>query len=289
MRHREIFPLQARRGQFLLTAWTNWSTNASYSSPTTRRCCHPRYSGSLEILRVVRPDVQHDRERPRRMDAADRGVQRQLPDRDPEPVDPLVADAENPLAVGHDDHVDVGMGTVPQQFGDLVPQRIRHDEAAGPAVDVAELLTRLADDRGVDDRRHLFDVLQTSAGRTAPRWCPAARAGRCGARDRRLALVRVVGARHLLRERLDARRQQPVQPQRRPLLGGECGPLVERRGVEQLHPPQVGPWIGVLHRVPARCHRHPPHSLSLSPSPVRPRIIRGSTPEAWRSLCKIVM
>jgi len=43
-----------------------------------------------------------------RVNAADQGVQRELADRDAHAADTLIADAENPFAVGDDDHVDVG-------------------------------------------------------------------------------------------------------------------------------------------------------------------------------------
>ena len=62
--------------------------------------------GIVPLLGVVGADVQEDRQGPRRVDAAAEGVQRELADRDAHPADPEVPQAEDPLAIGHDDHVD---------------------------------------------------------------------------------------------------------------------------------------------------------------------------------------
>ena len=63
--------------------------------------------GIVEALRVVGADVEHDRQRPLRADAADERVERELADRDAEAADALVADAQDALAVGDDDDVDL--------------------------------------------------------------------------------------------------------------------------------------------------------------------------------------
>ena len=61
----------------------------------------------FEQFDVVGAHVEHDRQRARRVDAADEGVQRELADRDAHAADALIAQTEDPLTVGHDDHVDV--------------------------------------------------------------------------------------------------------------------------------------------------------------------------------------
>ena len=68
----------------------------------------------FEEFDVVGPDVEHDRKRAGRVDAADEGVQRELPDRDTHSTDALVAKAEDALPVRHHDHVDLALGAVAQ-------------------------------------------------------------------------------------------------------------------------------------------------------------------------------
>ena len=64
---------------------------------------------------VVRPDVDHDRQRRRRVDTAHGGVQRELADRDAHAADTEIAEPEDALAVGDDDDPDV-----PVDLGDGV-------------------------------------------------------------------------------------------------------------------------------------------------------------------------
>ena len=64
---------------------------------------------------VVRPDIDHDRQRRRRVDTAHGGVQRELADRDAHATDTEIAEPENALAVGDDDDPDV-----PVELGDGV-------------------------------------------------------------------------------------------------------------------------------------------------------------------------
>ena len=61
----------------------------------------------LEERVVVRPDVERDGQGQDRMDAAGGRVQGQLSDRDRHPAGALVAEAQDPLVVGHDDQPDV--------------------------------------------------------------------------------------------------------------------------------------------------------------------------------------
>ena len=56
-----------------------------------------------EQRRVVRADIERDRQGERRVDAAGRRVQRELADRDGHAARALVAQAQDPLVVGHDD------------------------------------------------------------------------------------------------------------------------------------------------------------------------------------------
>ena len=94
-------------GQTASTPTTNASTSASYSAPRSRGARWPRYSGSAEQGRVVRADVERDRQRQGRVDAARRGIERELADRDGHAARALVAEAEDPLVVRDHDEPDV--------------------------------------------------------------------------------------------------------------------------------------------------------------------------------------
>ena len=92
-----------------------------------------------QVLGVVGAGVEVDRKRPRGVDAAAERVERELADRDAHAPDAQVAQAEDPLAVGHDDHVHRGERPVRQDRVDLVAVLVRQEQAARFAVDPAEV------------------------------------------------------------------------------------------------------------------------------------------------------
>ncbi len=114
----------------------------------------------VEPLVVVGADVEQDRQRRGRVDAAAGRVERELADRDAHAAGALVAQAEDALAVGDDDHLDLRRGGVLQDRVDVVALRIGDEQAARAAIDVAELLAGEADRRRVDDRHHLGQVVE---------------------------------------------------------------------------------------------------------------------------------
>jgi hypothetical protein len=59
------------------------------------------------------------------VDAAAEGVQRELADRDAHAADTQVAQAEDALAVGHDDHIDLAIGPVRQDRIEFVAVLVR--------------------------------------------------------------------------------------------------------------------------------------------------------------------
>ena len=185
MRRREVLPLQAGVRQLLLDGLDELIDEVEIGLARHPLVAPAEVLGVVQPLRVVGPHVQHDRQRPLGADAADQRVQGELADGDAQAAGALVADAQDPLAVGHDDDVHLGVGPVPQQRRDRVAQRVGDEQAAGPAVDVAELLARLRDHRRVDHRASSPRCGRAAAGRRGPRWCPAARAGRCAAPGRR--------------------------------------------------------------------------------------------------------
>ena len=189
--------------------------------------------GVIEQLLVVGAHVQHHRQAVSGGDAAAGGVERQLADGDAHAADALVTEAQDPLAVGDHDHLDVLLGGVLQHVIDPVLVRIGDEEAAGTAVDVGELLARLAHGRGVDDRQHLGQMVGQQA----------IEQGLVGVLDVAQidVLVHVVAKRHeltigafgLLFDGLDVLGQQAFQIEAAALLAGEGAALVEQRGLQQ--------------------------------------------------------
>ena len=82
------------------------------------RLAEPEVERVGEQLLVVRPDVEHDRQRQLGRHAGARGVQGQLADRDAHAVGPEVTQPEDPLAVRDDDEAHLVLGPVAQ---DLAP------------------------------------------------------------------------------------------------------------------------------------------------------------------------
>ena len=89
--------------------------------------------GVVATLLVVGADVEHDRQRGGRVDAATGGVERELADRDAEAVGALVAEAEDALAVGDDDDRDLVVGDRAQHLLDAGRRRGRRGTGRGGA------------------------------------------------------------------------------------------------------------------------------------------------------------
>ena len=97
------------------------------------------------------------------MDSGGGRVEGELADRDAHASGPLVAQAEDPLVVGHDDQADLRVGGVAQHGGDVVLVFGGDPEAAGVAGDVAVALACQAHRRRVDDGQELAQVLDQHA------------------------------------------------------------------------------------------------------------------------------
>ena len=121
----------------------------------------PQVEVIVEEIEVVGPDVEDDRQHPVGIHPAGGGVERLLADADQDAAHTLIADPEDALGVGDDQHVDV-VGTLaggPQ--GGLDPFGGVDGEEDG--VDLlepeAELLDRVPDGGRVHDRHDLVEVL----------------------------------------------------------------------------------------------------------------------------------
>src|SRR6266481_3264856 len=94
------------------------------------------------------------------MNTADQGVERQLADRDAHSSHALITDAQYALTVGNHNDVDLRMGPASQHVPNRVAQRIRYEQPAGSAVDMAEELATRCDYRCIDDGHHFINVLK---------------------------------------------------------------------------------------------------------------------------------
>lgn len=94
-----------------------------------------------------------------RLDAGQRGVQRQLSYGDTHALSTQVTQAEYPLAVRDDDRPHVLLGPVLQDLVDVALVVDAYEEASRPAIHQAELLTRLTHGRRVHQRHHAGYIL----------------------------------------------------------------------------------------------------------------------------------
>ncbi len=159
----EVLPLQHHAGEDLLDRGHERVDELLVLRPAHARVAHAQVQGVVQPLLVVRPHVERDRERAVGGDARAEGVEAELADRNAHPARALVAQPQDPLAVGHHDHRRVGDAGVQQDLLDAVPVLVGDVQAAAAPVDVGVLLARLAHHRGVDDRHHLVDVLEHQA------------------------------------------------------------------------------------------------------------------------------
>jgi len=167
------------------------------------------------------------------MHAGAGGVERELAHRDAHAQRAEVAEAEDALAVGHDNHAHIGDGPVAQNLADATAVLDREVEAARPAEDRSVLETGLADRGRVDDRDHLLGKLLQQAVEQG--FVAVLEGGQENVFLQRIALASVIShdALDLLFDRERAGRQQAAQAERVALALGERGALVEERGGEE--------------------------------------------------------
>ena len=174
----------------------------------------PEVAGVVEQHLAVRAHVEADGQHPAGVDAGRDGVDRELADRDVDPADAPVADAEDRLGVGRHHEVDVVRAEAGGVQGrvDAVDVLDVEEHAAGAAEEVAELLDGRPDRGGVDDRQHLVDVLTDEP--VEQHLVVVVQVGEEGPLlDVGLGgLELLVGPRHLLVERLQRGGSSPCSP-----------------------------------------------------------------------------
>ena len=217
---------------------------------------------------VVGADVEQHRQRSRRVDATDRAVQRELADRDPHAARAEVTEAEDPLAVRHHDHVDIGVVTqhVVEQVGDAIAVGPRQVQPVLLPIDPRPLLAGEAHGRGVHDGQQLGEMppqVRIEEHRVPllqqPQEDVPAEVGALGA-------VLDVDPFELVVERLDHGREEPVQSEAIALLPREGGAFVQVSVPEQL--PTGGAFGGFVHppsvaRITLRCEPPSPESSTV--------------------------
>ena len=186
---------------------------------------------AAEQAEVVGADVEHDRDAAAGVDAGGRGVEAQLADGDLDPADPLVADAQDPLGVGHHQQVDVVAleAVVEQGLLDVLRAVDGEEDAARPVVLVAEPLDGLPDRRCVDDRQHLLEMVRQQSVEQHLVAIPEVGEVEVLAEGGRRTAVLVVHAPALRLEAGHSAGHQPDQPERPPLGVGECRTPVGHR------------------------------------------------------------
>jgi hypothetical protein len=197
------------------------------------RMAPPHVEGVVQQLLVVGAHVQHHRQAVGRGDAATGGVEGELADGNAHAADALIPEAQDAFAIGDHDHLDVLLGGVLQHVIDPVLVRIGDEEAASTTIDVGELLARLADRRGVDDRQHFGEVVVQQA--VEQRFVGILDVAQID------VLVHVVAKRHelaigtlcLLFDGFDVLGQQTLQIEAAAFFAGEGAALVEQRRLQQ--------------------------------------------------------
>src|SRR5205814_8108197 len=112
---------------------------------------------------VVRTHIESNRQTLEGRNATARAVQDQLAYRDTHSVGAEIAQTQNSLAICHDNHPDIALGPLEQHLRNAPAIIRRNKNAARPAEDGAVLLTRLAYCRRIDQRQHLFHVVDDRA------------------------------------------------------------------------------------------------------------------------------
>ncbi len=163
------------------------------------------------------------------------GVESELADRDAHAVGAEIAEPEDALAVGDDDHAHVVLGPVAQHVRDLPAVFRRHEHPVRPPEDVPELLARLPHRRRVDDRHHLLEVVEQDPVEQGLVAVLQAREDDVLAEVGVLAVEIVEHAQLLLPLRADARRQEPAQRQGVAFGQRERRALVQMRVTDQVH------------------------------------------------------
>ncbi len=236
---REVLPLQQHVRQLLHQRLHEALDEIQVRLPAHAAAAPSQVVRIRQALLVVGADVEQQRKRAGGVDASAQRIEGELADRNAHAAAALVAEAEDALAVRHHDHVHVAVRAVVEDALDLVALRVREEQSARAADDLAEVLARVPHGRRVDHGHHLVEVRE----RHAVEQHLVAVLERAqvdvllhrGGLEQELA----VGALELLVEVGDVGRKQSVEAERAALVVGERSAPVVEGGLEQHRPPQL--------------------------------------------------
>src|SRR5689334_14375253 len=114
MRGSEIFPLKACLGKFLFHRLNKLIDEVQVGLARNPLVTPAQVLGIVEPFLIVCSHIQHDRQGPLRTNPADERVEGELAYGYAHAADTLIADAENPLAVSHDNDIDLPVGAIAQ-------------------------------------------------------------------------------------------------------------------------------------------------------------------------------
>ena len=189
---------------------------------------------------VVGADVDQHRQTLRGVEPRTRGVEGELSNGNAHAVGPEIAQAQNALAIGHNDHADVPARPVAQHPGNVPHVLLRNIHAVRTPENLPKLLARQAHGGRVDQGHHLFD--EPGHDMVIERLIAILQRGEVDVafQIRRPFPVGAKEALHLVVNALDMRRHQAAQAQGVTLGFAKGGSFVQGR---VLHQAQTGGHI----------------------------------------------
>src|SRR5262249_56679523 len=116
-------------------------------------------NGIRQALSIVGAHIEHDRQSGRGVQTAARGIKRELADRNAHAASALIAEAEDALAIGHNDGLDVVETRVGQNELDAAYVGKAEEETARLAEGMAEFLAAKSYRGSGDDRQHAGEIM----------------------------------------------------------------------------------------------------------------------------------
>src|SRR5882724_10557520 len=150
-----------------------------------------------------------------------------LSDRNSKAACALIADAENALAVGYDNDIDIFIGSISQNRRDGVTKRIRDKQSTRPSVYMTELFAGQRNRRRIYQRRHFFNVVKKEF--VEENFVCVLKGSQINVPLQVIgfSLESFIGAERLLIQCLCLRRKQANETKLRPLAGAERRAFVQ--------------------------------------------------------------
>jgi hypothetical protein len=232
----KIFPLQQDMGPALLDHRHKSVHKIVVFLPANTLVAPADIDRILQTLFVVSPHVEQDRQAVLRMDPAEGRVQRHFADRNAHASGPLVAEAKDTFAITHNDAANAVIARVGEDLFDAVPVWIAQEESARLAPDLTKTLAAFPYRWCINNRQQLFNVTrQEGIEKGLIRVLKVAHVTVlfkiCGQ-----PVQYLLAALHLVFQRADVWRQQPVEAEDVPLLFRKSRTFVQARIIQQVEP-----------------------------------------------------